>query len=69
MTKILGIFETEGYSCEITEDADGRVHFLADADRDADGANGQNGGPPAYMAADSVTELSQMEGWKSTMAK
>src|SRR5690348_4535288 len=33
---------------EIYEDDDGRVFFTADADIDADGANGQNGGPPAY---------------------
>jgi hypothetical protein len=29
--------------CEVLQDSDRRVHFLADADIDADGANGQSG--------------------------
>jgi hypothetical protein len=54
--KILGTITNEGYSCTITEDDDGRVFFTADGDIDADGANGQNGGPPAYKADNSGTE-------------
>ena len=53
----LGMISNEGFSCAITEDNDGRVHFLADADIDADGANGQNGAPAAYKVDDSGTEL------------
>ncbi|HEV2864716.1 MAG TPA: hypothetical protein VGX48_27200 [Pyrinomonadaceae bacterium] len=46
----------EGYSCRIIEEDDGRVHFVADADIDADGANGQNGAQPAYKVDDSGSE-------------
>lgn len=55
--RTIGTITNEGYSCQIIEDDDKRVHFIADADIDADGANGQNGGPPAYKADDSGTEL------------
>jgi hypothetical protein len=55
--RTIGTITNEGYTCAITEDDDGRVHFVADADIDADGANGQNGGPAAYKADDSGTEL------------
>jgi hypothetical protein len=41
---------------QIWEDPDGRVHFVADADIDADGANGQNGGQPAYQVGDAGSE-------------
>jgi hypothetical protein len=41
---------------DIIEEADGRVHFIADADIDADGANGQNGGPVAYNNTDTGTD-------------
>ena len=41
---------------DIVEDDDGRVAFTADADIDADGANGQNGHPVAYKADNSGTE-------------
>jgi hypothetical protein len=44
------------YACVIREDDDLRVSFTADADIDADGANGQNGGAPAYKADNSGTE-------------
>jgi hypothetical protein len=54
--RTLGTITNEGYSCVIQEDADLRVFFTADADIDADGANGQNGGPPAYKADNSGTE-------------
>src|SRR3954468_11664412 len=55
--RTLGTITNEGFSCTITEDDDGRVHFLADADIDADGANGQNGAPVAYKVDNSGTEL------------
>jgi Fungal chitosanase of glycosyl hydrolase group 75 len=54
---ILGTIVNEGFSCTITAESDGRVHFLADADIDADGANGQHGAPAAYKVDDSGTEL------------
>jgi hypothetical protein len=49
---IIGIIE----GCEIHQDADGRVHFTADAAIDADGANGQHGAAPAYKEDDSGSE-------------
>ncbi len=42
--------------CDIWEDDDLRVHFTADADIDADGANGQNGARVAYLADDRGSE-------------
>lgn len=42
--------------CDILEDDNGRVHFIADADIDADGANGQNGGQVAYRVDDAGSE-------------
>ena len=45
------------FTSDIFEEPDGRVHFKADADIDADGANGQNGGPYAYTATDSGTDF------------
>jgi len=54
--RTLGTITNEGYSCEIREDDQLRVFFMADGDIDADGANGQSGGPPAYKADNSGTE-------------
>lgn len=54
--KTLAILTREGFTSEIIEDDDGRVHFIADADIDADGANGQNGEKAAYMAGDAGLE-------------
>lgn len=67
--RTIGTITNEGYSCEITEDDDKRVHFIADADIDADGANGQNGGPPAYKVDDSGTELLANGGMKIVNGK
>jgi hypothetical protein len=64
MARLLGTIDGEGYSCEIIEDDDGRVHFKADADIDADGANGQNDQPAAYKADDSGTEALENGGMK-----
>lgn len=40
----------EGFTCVIREGADGKVHFTADGDICADGANGQFGKIAAYRA-------------------
>jgi hypothetical protein len=61
---ILGTIVNEGYTCTIVEEQDGRVHFVADADIDADGANGQNNAPAAYKADDSGTEFLANGGMK-----
>jgi len=53
----LGVIDGEGFECVIVEDPDGRVHFRADADIDADGANGQNGAKAAYRSDDTGSEL------------
>lgn len=65
----LGTIANEGFSCTITEEDDGRVHFLADADIDADGANGQHGGPAAYKVNDLGTELLANGGLKMVGGK
>jgi hypothetical protein len=54
--KIIGTIHHKGFSSTIGEDA-GRVYFQADADIDADGANGQNGAKAAYKEDNSGTEL------------
>jgi hypothetical protein len=46
-TRVLGIITAENFACTIFEDSDKRVHYTADADIDADGANGQNNAPAA----------------------
>jgi hypothetical protein len=56
LMKTLGTITNEGYACTILEDDDGRVFYTADGDIDADGANGQNGGPAAYRSDDKGTE-------------
>lgn len=54
--KTLGTITNEGFACVVKEDDAHRVFFTADGDIDADGANGQNGGPAAYKADNSGTE-------------
>jgi hypothetical protein len=54
--KTLGTITNEGDSCTIKQDDQGRVFFTADGDIDADGANGQNGGPAAYRVDNKGTE-------------
>lgn len=66
---IIGTIVAEGYSCVISEDAAKRVFFQADADIDADGANGQNGGPAAYRKDDSGTEALANGGMKISDGK
>jgi hypothetical protein len=67
--RTLGTITNEGFSCTISEEADGRVHFRADADIDADGANGQQGAPAAYKVDDSGTELLANGGMKIVQGK
>ncbi len=54
--KTLGTITNEGYTCRLKQDDQGRVFFMADGDIDADGANGQNGGPAAYRVDNKGTE-------------
>lgn len=56
MPRLIGTISGDGFECPITEDDDGRVWFYADADIDADGANGQHGARVAYMADNSGSE-------------
>lgn len=67
--RILGTITNEGYSCKITEENDGRVHFLADGDIDADGANGQNGQLAAYKNDDKGSEFLANGGMKIVQGK
>jgi hypothetical protein len=53
---LIGTIDGEGIECKVFEEADGRVHFVADADIDADGANGQNGAKAAYMVGNTGSE-------------
>lgn len=54
--KLLASIVNDGVVSTVIEDSDGRVHFLADADVDADGANGQGGGPWAYRVDDNGSD-------------
>lgn len=67
--RVLGVISGEGFTCSVIEEVDGRVHFTADADIDADGANGQNGAPAAYMVDDRGTELLANGGMKMLNGK
>lgn len=51
---LLGTSIGEGFANDIEED--GRVYYLADADIDAGGANGQNGATAAYKVDNSGSE-------------
>lgn len=67
MNRILGVLTSagEGFTASIREDTvTGRVWFGADGDIDADGANGQNGAPAAYLANDKGTEALANGGMK-----
>jgi len=64
MSRVIGTITNEGYACQIREDDDKRVYFVADADIDADGANGQNDQLPAYTTDDSGSELLANGGMK-----
>lgn len=54
--EVLGSITGEGFTSTIHQDL-GRVLWMADADVDADGANGQNGKRAAYMVNDKGSEL------------
>ena len=64
MPREIGEIKTNGFTCTIYEDSGGRVFFTAGASIDADGANGQNGRPVAYMADDLGTEALANGGMK-----
>jgi len=64
MSRLLGTITAEGFVCDIKEEDDGRVHFTADADIDADGANGQGGAQPAYKVDDTGSEYLANGGMK-----
>jgi len=55
-SRTLGTIAGKGFTCTIFEDSGGKVHFTADADIDADGANGQSGAPAAYKVDNSGSE-------------
>jgi len=65
MSRILGRIE----SSDVIEDEDGRVHYVAGAAIDADGANGQNGAPCAYKVDDSGTDRLANGGMKRVGGK
>lgn len=54
--KILCSFTGEGFISTVEQYPEGFVRFVADADIDADGANGQNGKMPAYNQFDKGSE-------------
>src|SRR5687767_12671765 len=54
--RTLATIHNEGFVCHIREHDDGRADFIADADIDADGANGQNGARPAYTVRNDGSE-------------
>lgn len=60
----LGRIETKDFVCVIIRHPDGHVSFLADADIDADGANGQNGKPAAYTIDDKGSDKLANGGMK-----
>lgn len=62
--RTIGTITNEGFSCTVYEDSDKRVFFKADGDVDADGANGQAGGKPAYMVNDKGSEYLANGGMK-----
>ncbi|NTU54243.1 MAG: hypothetical protein HGA97_11235 [Chlorobiaceae bacterium] len=62
--RTLGTITNEGFACKITEDDQKRVYFNADADIDADGANGQNGVVAAYRNDDKGSEALANGGMK-----
>ena len=64
MSRIIGTIS----GCVITEE-NGRVYFTADADIDADGANGQNGKPVAYRTDDTGSEKLSNGGMKIVKGK
>lgn len=61
MIRIIGTISGEGFDCLVREEKTspgdlGRVFFTADADIDADGANGQRGARVAYRTDDKGSE-------------
>jgi hypothetical protein len=69
MDELLGVITGEGYECKIWQDATERVYFMADADIDADGANGQHGGAVAYRDDDKGMDLLANAGMRRINGK
>lgn len=59
-SSIFATITAEGFTCNLLREVDKngkeRIAFLADADIDADGANGQHGAPAAYIIGNKGTE-------------
>lgn len=67
--KTLGKITGEGFLCIIRQQTDGRVYFTADADIDADGANGQCGQVAAYRSDNKGSEHLANGGMKIVQGK
>jgi hypothetical protein len=57
MSKVIATFSREGFKATALELEDLSITFTADADIDADGANGQNGQRVAYKVGNTGSEL------------
>lgn len=55
--KTIATFNAEGFTSVVTQDENNVIRFTADADIDADGANGQHGALAAYRADGHGSEL------------
>ncbi|MBN3787986.1 glycoside hydrolase family 75 protein [Burkholderia sp. Ac-20353] len=64
MSRLIGTISAQGFTSDIVEDDDLRVYYTADADIDADGANGQNDEQAAYMVGDQGSEFLANGGMK-----
>lgn len=62
--RILGEVTGEGFTSVIKQNSDRSISFIADADINADGANGQNGLKVAYTNKDNGSELLANGGMK-----
>ncbi len=60
MSRILGSID----GVQINEDGDGRVWYRSGATIDADGANGQHGGPVAYNSTDTGSDYLENGGMR-----
>lgn len=67
----LATFDREGFVAKLIERDDKSCYIVADADIDADGANGQNGEKAAYMTHDRGSELLANGGmrWNAALGR
>ncbi|MEJ0002414.1 MAG: hypothetical protein WDN30_00290 [Pararobbsia sp.] len=65
MSRLIGTISAKGFTSEIIEDDNRRIYYTADADIDADGANGQNGAQAAYVVGDQGSEFLANGGMKT----